>query len=515
MRQATAGQPAAGQPTAAARLLAEAVHYYEAGGGPADAATEAAALAEARGLAGSLEAKVTVRAGLLPVADELGHELTHLWGLLRGLVLAGVVLAAAAGAATARTALASADGVTVNFFWLLASLLGLHGLSFVVWLVLMVAAPRRGGGGVLGGAVLWLWRQVAERVGGGRARLAAIQALAARWGRGRAGRWLASGLSHGLWCGYLLGAVLMTLVLLSAQRYTFVWETTILDEAAYVWLTDTLAAVPALLGIAVPDRAAIVAARWPGSAQAGHEIAWSSLLIAALVLYGLLPRLLALAASVALARRGTAGDPLDLSQPYYAQLVARLAPMVGATRIVDGAPDGAAPGAAARLAAVPALGDLPPPAPPGPVYLLGWEIDAPATGWPPPATPGGVRDLGCRDGRAELAQAIASVGGGAPGGSAPGRLVVVADLRQTPDRGVTTVFAALKTAARDRLVVLLTGLAAMAERLTAADASTRLADWVAAGQAAGVDLTHMVAIDLDQATDDSRRRLAALLGASS
>ena len=80
-------------------------------------------------------------------------------------------------------------------------------------------------------------------------------------GAGRAARWLASSLSHGLWFGYLLGMLAMTLALLSAQRFTFVWETTILNADAYVWLTEILAAIPGALGIAVPDRAAVLAAR--------------------------------------------------------------------------------------------------------------------------------------------------------------------------------------------------------------------------------------------------------------
>jgi len=364
----------------------------------------------------------------------------------------------------------------------------------------MVAAPRQTKGGVLGGAVLWLWRQAAGRFGTGPYRTAAARALAARWAYGRAGRWLASSLSHGLWFGYLLGALAMTLALLSAQVYTFVWETTILDAAAYTRLTDALAALPAALGIAVPGQAAVLAAKWPGSAPPGDQVLWSALLVSAMVLYGLVPRALALAASVALAWRAAAA-PLDLGQPYYAQLATQLSPLVQATRVVDDDDAGAAP-----PAAVPDLDILPPPPPKGRVYLLGWEIDEPAAGWPPPGTPEQVSDLDRRDGRDALDQAIAALGEAT---TRPARVVAVVDLRQTPDRGVTAVLAALRSAARGRLVLLLTGAAALHRRLAGQDASARVADWVAAGLNAGVDTDHMVAIDLDR--DDSRDRLARLL----
>ena len=497
--------------TAGGRLLAEAVRCLETAPGAADGSAGApaaadAALETARAVAGPVEAKIVARAGLLPAAEPLKREISHLRGLLRGVAMAGLAVAAVAGAATARTAFAGADGTVVNVFWLLASLLALNLLSFALWLALIVAAPRSTSGGVLGSALVWLWRRAADRFGAGAHRTAAATALGARWGGGRTGPWVVSGLSHALWSAYLLGALAMTLILLGAQHYTFVWETTILDAAFYVALTDALAALPAAIGIAVPDEAAVLAAQWPGSAEAGQEVLWSSLLIAAIVLYGLLPRVLALLASAGLVWRAAA-VPLDVGQPYYAQLAARLSPLVGATRIVD---DDA--GDTARPAAVPDLDDLPTPPPPGPVYLLGWEIDAPDAGWPPPGTPAGVHDLGRRDGRAELEQAVAALG---EGHGTPARVVVVADLRQTPDRGVTAALAALAAVAPGRLVVLLTGAGGLDSRLAADDISVRVADWAAAGHAAGIDAGHMVAIDLDHATDDTRRRLSQLLGGAS
>ncbi len=494
-----------GRPVADGRLLAEAVRYYESAQGVSSGKDDATALEKARALSGSIEAKVLARAGALPVAPNLVQEISRLWSILRGLGLAGIGLAALAGAATARTAFAGAEGTTVNFFWLLASLLGLHALSFTVWLALMIVTPRWTSGGILGSAMLWLWRQLSERFGPSPYRAAAMQALGVRWGRGRTGRWLASSLGHGLWLGFVLGILAMTLALLSAQQYIFVWETTILDATAYVRLTDTLAALPAALGIAVPDRATVIAAQWPGAPDAGNDVLWSALLISTILLYGLLPRALALAVSAWQTRRGAA-VPLDLGRPYYAQLVTRLSPMVSAIRVIDRDTEATTPSDTH-----PDLAQLPPAPAAGPVYLIGWEIDAPEVGWPPPGTPDQVHDLGCRDGRAELDGAIDALTKSA---NEPSRVAAVLDLRQTPDRGVTAALAALRTAAHGHLVVVFTGAATLHTRMPAPDAATRIADWVAAGLAAGIEADHMLAIDLDRPTADDRRRLAHILGAA-
>ena len=498
-----AGGAGSSRRAAAGWQLAEAVRFFESETAEPIVGDEAA-LVKARALEGPVGAKVLARAEALAVAPDLTRALADLRSVLRGVALASAAIAAFAGAATARTAFASADGTLVNVFWLLAGLLGLHVASFAAWMVLMLSRPRRAGGGLMGIAVLWLWRQAGQRIGAGPYRLAALRALATRWGQGGAGRWLASALSHGLWTAYLLGALAMTLALLSAQSYVFVWETTILDAADYVWLTDALAMLPAALGIAMPDRAAVLAARWPGAPEADHAVLWSSLLVWSILLYGLLVRLGALAISMVLARRAGRGAP-DLADPYYARLATLLSPMVAAVRVVDGDGD-----AAAVPETAPDLGPLPPPPPAGAVYLLGWEVDLPEAGWPPPGVPPQAVDLGRRDGRGDLDEAVAKLTGSA---DTLARLVVVLDLRQTPDRGVTAVLSTLHAAAQGRLAIAFSGAGALEDRMPAGDAETRIADWVAAALAAGVLADHMAAIDLLRPTDESRQRLARLLGA--
>lgn len=492
--------------TEARRLLAEATRHDEAARGAPPAEEEAAALARGRAMPGPIEAKVVARAEALPGAGRLAQELDRLRALLRATLLVALAISALAGAATARTALASADGTTVNFFWMLAGLLGLHLASFLAWCGLMSAAPGFTQGGVLGATLLWLWRKAATRLDAGRPRAAAVQAVVGRWGRGGAGRWLASSLGHGIWTGYLLGALVMTLMLLGAQRYHFVWETTILSATAYVRMTTVLSALPRAFGIAVPDRAAVIGAEWPDQVAAGDEAAWSSLLIACIVLYGLLPRLLALLTSLLFVRRAAGATPLDLSRPGYARLVPFLSPEATATSMTA-----ADTRREPRLGDLPDLGHMPTPPPAGPVVVLGWEIEAPATGWPPPVAADHLRDLGRLDGRADLERAAGVM---ERASRTPARVVVVVDFRHTPDRGIAAVLGRLQAVAGDRLFLLLSGAAALHRRLAAADARDRLADWVAAGRAANIGLERMVAIDLDDLSGAERERLARLLGAN-
>ncbi len=492
---------------AADRLLAESIRCYEVATETPRSVRSNVALDAGRATPGNVEAKIIVYAKTHSAAAELADEISRQRTVMRGLTVAGFIFAVIAGGATTRTAFGSGDGTTVNFFWLLTSLLGLHAISFIVWLLLMIAAPGATRGGFLGSTVMSLWRYLTTRFGDTQHRRAALEAQATRWRQSNAGRWLTAALSHWFWLGYLLGVLAMSVVMLGLQRYIFVWETTILDADSYIWLTGVLAALPGWLGVSVPDTAAVLAAEWPGSKERANEILWSSLLVGSIGLYGLAPRTLALVASLAYALYRGANTPLDMHLPFYAQLKAQLAPIATDIRVVDGDTD-----QRTYLDTVPDLDRPAPPPPPGEFYLLGWELDPPAIGWPPPDTPEMVHDLGCRDSHADLEWARQKVERAV---KPMARLVVVVDLRATPDRGVTAALAALNTAADDRVAVLFTGANGLDRRLSAQDARIRAADWVAAAQAAGVDSTRMVAIDLDNFGTSDRQRYARLFGTRS
>ncbi len=481
------------------RLLAEATRVLETGD-PVAANADGPAITAAQRSGGSTEDRIVKRAHGLPSATPLLREINSLRAILRGLIVLLIVVAGLAGAATARTALTTDDGTTVNFFWAIASLLGLHAASFLVWIVLLLV-PSKSSGGTLGRTAIWLWRVAVERVRGNRHRLAALQAMLGRFSSGSAGRWLAGSLTHGLWAAYLFGALLMVIALLSAQSYVFIWETTILDIGTYTRLTQLLGALPSALGVSTPDAAAVAAAQWPGNLATTDQTVWSSLLVAALLLYGVLPRLAAVVVTALLARHRYGKARLDLSEPSYAEPALRVSPTVTATEVVAG--DDEPPSwSTAQLEQQTVA-----PPEPGPVYLFGWEIDAPRSGWPPPGTAHHTQDLGRGDGHADLQRAIDVIRA-----TKPGRLLVVTDLRQTPDRGVTAALRSLREAAHGRLVLLLTGEDAMRQRMgTDAAARTRLADWAGAGLAAEIDTNNMTVIDLDAPPEETAAAVTSLV----
>jgi len=459
---------------------------------------EPRALSAARRHTGSIEDKVITYFTELPGAPAALAGAHRLLRILSLVALLGGLLALVAGAATLRTAFSAEGGIEVNFHWAVASLLGLNTLTLIIWLVMIALAPRAAGENSLGAALLGLWRMGLRKFGGrGNATSRAATAVGRRIGAARL--WVVSSISHGLWLAFLSGGVVMALILLSTQQYVFRWETTILNARSYIALTDALSWLPRTLGFTVPSDAAIRAAQWTGGdLPAGADQAgWASLLFACLLLYGIAPRLVLLLFSLWRARRLWRA-PLDLSRPEFAALIPHLAPVVEQTRIVSPAPDGQAWGDGGRISR-PA--DLPPPG--GPVALLGWEVE---TGNALPQGPG--LDLGMIDGGAALERALSALAGQRP---RVARLLVIADLTGTPDRGVTAGLKRLAAAAPET-VMLFTGGAALVERLGQREAADRLTDWVSAAHAVGIALDHMVEIDLERPNAETARQWRALMG---
>ncbi|MBK1639551.1 DUF2868 domain-containing protein [Rhodothalassium salexigens] len=445
-----------------------------------------------------VDAKVCAFFAALPQALAARAALRRQIALLRWTVLGGLVLAALAGALAAGRAISGGEREVVNVIWLLGGLLGLHLVALVIWLAVLVA----GGDGVarqgLGRGVVWLWRRLAGTVAGDPLNRSARLALMARLFGPPAGRWTVSTGSHGLWTAFLAGGLVSVLLVLATQHLVFVWETTILSAEHYTALIGALAAGPAALGFPVPDAAAVAAAEWRGGAQAARMVAdaqgegaWAGLVVGSLIVYGLAPRLLVGLLTGWLARRAVRRTKLDLTKPAFARLIPDLAPVA----VTGGLPGGH---------------HVAPPA--GPVAVLGWEVRTPRTGWPPVVTPGqppagGAQDLGIVDGRRALTAAVALIAN-AP----PARLVVVADMTATPDRGTVAGLATLAGAGAGETLVCLTRESVARARLSDEDARQRLADWVAAAHDAGLPLSAVVLLDLDAPGAEDADRAARLFG---
>jgi len=482
------------------RLLAEAVRFAERDG--AALFDELAADDAGRAAGGDLEARVVRRAAELSVASKLRNELDAVHRVSSWIVLVGLVIAIVTGAGAARAALGTVGAEPVNFFWVLASLLGVQSLLLLSWFVVMSARPGSGSVSPLGGAVLALGRWVAGRVHQGTPSLAAVHAVSMTIARGRIGRWTLSSVSHGLWAAANVGCVALLVVLLSTREYRFNWETTILSPEAYQRMTTGLAVLPGAVGFSRPSAEQIAATESgaPGTDPDAAR-AWSGLLVGSIVVYGLAPRLFLLLLCAVQQRRAERRFRLDLAAPGYERLRRRLMPDSESLGAVDS--DTTLPDARAITAPV-AAGE---PAH-GPPALLGLEIQTPAH-WPPAVAGVTWTDLGIVDGRDDRRQAEDAL---RKLPEPPRVTVVVAALTTTPDRGVAAAMANLAVAAGGPVALVLTGGDAMRHRMNADGAGQRVADWRSLADELGMDPDRVLELDLDHATDASLRNLAAVIG---
>ncbi|WP_371318877.1 DUF2868 domain-containing protein, partial [Pseudomonas sp. F1002] len=199
----------------------------------------------ARSVGGDLPTRIQNRALWLAERDGLTAALTR-W--LQGARLALILLAAVAiisGAGLAFAALG--NGLApVNVFWALGSLLGLNLILLLSWALGLLFAGEHGAS--LGRLWLWLSEKLARDAKAAQLAPALLLLLQRR----KLNRWAVGVLVNSLWLLALLSALVILLTLLATRRYGFVWETTILRADTFVAVTQTLGALPALLGFNVP-----------------------------------------------------------------------------------------------------------------------------------------------------------------------------------------------------------------------------------------------------------------------
>lgn len=406
--------------------LCEAIRLREEHSGPLED-SEANRLARQAG--SHLAARIEARALFLATRDGQALALLHWLQGARLALLALLLLALTGGAGLAFAALGEGD--TINLFWALGSLLGLHLLTLAGWALGSLFGA--GAGSLLGR----LWLDLGQRLARDARSALLGPALLALLGRAGLQRWALGLLSHGLWLLALLAALAVLLVQLATRRYGFVWETTLLPSASFAALIHGLGALPALLGFAQPDLDLL---RASGEAVVGGEAArqtWASWLLGVFLVYGLLPRALLALLCLWRWRRGLARLDLDTGHPDYLALRERLLPSSERLGISDAAPAqlyrpqaGSAPAGSARA------------------LLVAVELDE-RQPWPPREA-SGVEDAGIlddRDSRHRLLERLA----GAP----PARLLIACDPRRSPDRGTLALLGELARSAGQTRVWLL------------------------------------------------------------
>ncbi|VFR82887.1 probable integral membrane protein NMA1899 [plant metagenome] len=408
------------RPTLTRYWLAETLRLREAHWGPLE---DGDAVRQARAQGGSLRDRMLARADIL--ADDSGLARTVAdWR--RGSLVALLVLLALTllgGAAAAMGALGGGDR-PVNVTWALGALLGLHVLTFLLW---PVGLLLRSDGAWLGQAWLWASRKLARGPDAALAPQAFMTLLARHGGL----RWWLGAITHGAWLLGLSAMLATLLAALSARRYTFAWETTILPPETFVRLAEMLGWLPARLGFPVPDAQAILASDGMQAVPAAVQAQWSGWLVGAVLVYGIAPRLLALLLCGVQLLRVRARLSLDPSLPGLAGLRDRLQPPTESLGVDAAAGEPALPRHTPRLT-------QPDDACNGPT-LVGIELPADL---PWPQLPPGMVDAGIIDTREQRHALLERLTR-----NPPTRLLLVCDARQTPDRGTL------------RLVVSLSGLA--------------------------------------------------------
>lgn len=446
------------QPTPlAAAIVAEAVRRLEQDG-PLD---DAAELQQAFRSRDTRAAQFAERAWLLGRRLGLPRELAR-WRLLAGWVVGGfALLMALAALATARTLLAP-DG-SINAIAAFTGLLGWHALMLLAWLLGLLWGGPRAGNLSLGRAALSLAARLPPERGPHAPLLAHATASVLR--RARLWPWLTGWLSHTVWA---LSFVIVLAVLLfgfSFHAYRLTWETTILSAGFFERFVAVTGHLPALLGFAVPDAAAVQQVGNAAAPTAGldaSQSAWAWWLIGCVTVYGLLPRVLLAALSGWRWHRGQERllQP-DGADPYVRAVLARLDALEPPPRVLDAEQPWRAghPAVAAGRSGT-ARG----------VVLLGFELP-PEIAWPPPVLANLATSVLQVPGSAtERATALAGLRD-----AGPAALVLAVHAAASPDRG-TARFLRDAGALAGRAAVLLLS----ADGAITPAAARRWGDWLQA-----------------------------------
>ncbi|MDM7948635.1 DUF2868 domain-containing protein [Hydrogenophaga sp.] len=349
------------------------------------------------------------------------------------------------------------SGQTLNAALAFVAMLGVPVLALLVWLLWALASALSGRGMApwsLGQLMLSLAARMPWLHGPHSLNL--LRGANAVLRQQRLSLWVFGAVSHGLWALAFALAILTLLMLFSFQSYQLTWETTILSPAFFDAFLSVTSWLPRTLGFAVPAQAVVHAAPSAADSQA---IAWW--LLASALLYGLLPRLLALVVCSAVWQRRAHRLSLDTREPYFRQLATRFMSMASAS-VVDA--EHAGPRASGPLFRPHVSGQA------APVVLIGFELPD-GLRWPPDALASLADQVhtitGTMSERLGLLTALAA----SPGA----RTLIVCSAAASPDRGAERFLRQVCSEAVDCALLPLSD-----ESATDANKPQRWADWLAA-----------------------------------
>ena len=447
---------------------------------------EAGALDDAGEMTLAHARKNTEQERILERARLLGARLGLLadWQRLRGALwlAAGLTVLLAYGLAGGLLARALGNGQTINAALAFVAVLGVPLLTLMVWLLWALgaalfskgAAPWSLGQFMLGLAARLPWLH-------GPHSMNLLRGVHAVLRDNRLGLWLFGAITHALWALAFSLMLVTLLVLFSFQAYQLTWETTILNTQFFERFLEITGWLPKALGFTVPDSVAVNGAANAIVSGSPPSLSIALWLLASTLLYGLVPRLLALLVCGAMWFRRSGRLSLDTRDPYFRQLAARFSAMAPAT-VVD--EEHAAPREPGRLFRQPAPGQ------PVPRVLIGFELPAELV-WPPTELASLAEQThtisGTMTERLQLLTALAN----AP----PAKALIVCSAAASPDRGAERF---LRQVCAE---VASCALLPLASKDPSQDKPERWADWLAA--------TELKAVSCCATPEDARKWLEA------
>lgn len=409
-------QSAAYHPTFTELWSVEVIRLKEAQEGPL---ADEAEVRRARSATQSEVGRVCVRARLL--CERLGYasQQHSLLRRVRWVFWGWLLLALLVGGGMAQAAL-ELGGPQVNIIRAWFVLLGVPTLGLLVWLV---SAVHHGLGASAGQALGSRWRWLVKKLLPGAADTALLsQALFGVLQQQRLSFWWVSCVHHVFWGVALLAATVRLWFMLAFKRYFFQWESTLFDAERFVQLAQWASAGLRGVGFSAPDEDFIRLSDGLATLPPDGHALWAGWLLASVVVYGWLPRVLCTGFSVWQWRRHVRALRLDLQRPGLVVLRPRLAPEVQMVGIDAPSPPDAVPmqKLAARRAVSADQSTL----------VVGMELAADQQPdqehWPAHWQWWGVVDD--REQRQQLLSHLQA--------QSPSHGVMLCDGRQTPDRGL-------------------------------------------------------------------------------
>jgi hypothetical protein len=250
-----------------------------------------------------------------PRVIRLRTNIGHLVTSARHLLTVCIFVSLVAGMSAASAIFGAGNSINIVTAWI--ALVGVNLLSLVLTVSLVLAAPGKMQFS-LPGAWLWLLGRVGRKYNAPLL-LRSLGTLVAR--TGKIGAFLTN-FSHIFWITITAGAVFACLSFFLFRQYAFVWETTILPKGFFVGFTDLVGRLPCMVDLFSPCPSAADVIDLADSDDTRK--AWTRWLLGSIIVYGLLPRLVALAASFWSTRRSIDRLSVDITIPYYFLLAKRI-----------------------------------------------------------------------------------------------------------------------------------------------------------------------------------------------